>query len=712
MAPRQRNFPPAAPRRRGSTSVMAMLYLTLVAAMAVAMYETASMNVQSASNLSNVDRARAAAESGLRWQEYRFLNMNRPRTTAGKIDGDVADALWPAIKDAIQADYAQLAADGEDGAVDGGDHISSRRIKVEQGGAEFVVAIHRPRPDPDDPAGDPLLRVVSTGSYGGATRTASMDFVLSKKIKFAVVGKVPIQLGRNTVVEGPIAMATANKFPPLLMLSDFTHFHSGLRSRIERFNEHLQGETQVGAVRVKNHNGYDNRISVNNSLEYNLATQAGYADVNGDAYIDEYDLFLDEFDADGDAGVSRSEFTNGATGKLYDEELFKAIDSIGAPMRAGEAPRLGYQDGRIDNYDGYAKLRGQAVLAPTATAWANNLAGQGKTINDMVQGTVASDDPSKAPVKFGATRNDTFDLSPANFDEAAAGFRPKTGPSAGASRVTATVIENAVLSPSYANGGTANERTPLGSTSYQATYQRPVFRNMTFRNVRIPKGLNALFDNCKFEGVTFVEMEPTITKPGGAVTTSASDGMSWSKRMKPNKGSFSNNTVLTATNSYGFEQGNNLRFNNCTLEGPIAGNYTTAYTHFTNSWEFTGATRFNNKADQTATIVAPQTNIEMGSFTDPSQAPSTLVGVVVAGNIDIRGTSTVDGSIIITGDGAGNTTLAYFGASDGNTDAGANPEGGYGRLNIRYNPYRALPDGINIRVDLLPRAGSYQEGSL
>src|SRR5690606_14858157 len=113
---------------------------------------------------------------------------------------------------------------------------------------------------------------------------------------------------------------------------------------------------------------------------------------------------------------------------------------------------------------------------------------------------------------------------------------------------------------------------------------------------------------------------------------------------------------------------NNLRFNNCTIKGPIANNYSTAYTHFANSWEFTGSTLFSNAADDTATIVAPQTNIEMGSFTNPDAAPSTLIGVVVAGNIDIRGTSLLDGSIIVTGDGAGNTTLGYFGPSDGDTN--------------------------------------------
>jgi hypothetical protein len=86
--------------------------------------------------------------------------------------------------------------------------------------------------------------------------------------------------------------------------------------------------------------------------------------------------------------------------------------------------------------------------------------------------------------------------------------------------------------------------------------------------------------------------------------------------------------------------------------------------------------------------------------------------VVVAGNLDIRGTSIVDGSIIVTGDGAGNTTLGYFGASDGDTNPVALPESGtYGRLMVRYNPYRTMPDGINIAVELAEKIDTYREGS-
>jgi hypothetical protein len=70
----------------------------------------------------------------------------------------------------------------------------------------------------------------------------------------------------------------------------------------------------------------------------------------------------------------------------------------------------------------------------------------------------------------------------------------------------------------------------------------------------------------------------------------------------------------------------------------------------------------------------------------------------------------VDGSIIVTGDGAGNTTLGYFGPNDGDTDPDAGGALGVGRLNLRYNPNRVLPDGINIAVEMVPQLKTYREG--
>ena len=682
--------------RRGVTSMIAMLFLVLFSTLAVGMYELATLNTQTSSNLADLQRARAVAESGMRWMAYRLAHMQRPKTAIGNITPAVAANLWGPLTTAVANDFAQELTAAERVITVSGNTLTTPSIAVDETPARFAIMMQQHPLYAGDPLDARYVRVTSTGTSGKAIRWLSMEFQIDKKVRFAVIGKVEIQLGKNTLVEGNVAMGTPNKYPPFVSLSDFKHLTASLDTRIANFETYLKN----------NHAGYDGRISQSNPAEYQAAIKSGYRDVNGDGFIDEYDLFLNEFDKNGDRTVTQSEFTNPATGKLYDANLLSAIDSLGGPLSSSESPRPGYQDGQITNNDAYAKVKGQVLLTTTAAAWAQNLASQGLTINDMFAGPIVPPTPATPPVQFGVDPSQLFDLSPTNFDTS--GFAAQSGPSAGVSSRTATVVQNAVLSSAWANGGTLVEQTPSGSTSWQATYQRPVYKNMTFVNCTIPKGLNALFQNCTFQGTTYVQMSTNITDSGGNTTTDPSAGMTWSKRMR--SGSFSSNTPLTATNSYGFTDGNNLHFDSCVINGPIASDVPTAYTHFSNSWEFTGSSYFNNTADQTATIVAPQVNIEMGSYQNPSQAPSTLLGVVVVGNIDIRGTTLVDGSLIVTGNGAANTTLGYFGPSDASSDPNSVPSTGWGKINLRYNPNRPLPDGINVAVDVLPNPASYKEG--
>jgi hypothetical protein len=646
----------------------------------------------------------------------------------------------------------------------GGTSVTTSWIAMEDGGAQFQVRVAQ------DTADQRFLEVTSIGQYRDARRFASMSFRIDKKIRFAVVGKVPIQLGRNTIVEGPVAMANANKFPPLLMLSDFMHFDTALRDQLNAWNTFLQA----------NHNGYDNRVSVDNPVEYAAAAAAGYEDYNNDAYIDEFDFFLKRFNTDtsvderGVQYISQEEFTNALSGQLYEKDLFALLDSINGPLGPGDETRAGYQDGRINFDEGYGKVRGYIELAATAnawTSWLNTQHGSGNytsygDINDFVQGTVMPTKPGQPPVEFGVPAETMIDLDPANFKECADTFKVQAGNGGTISTAIAqnTVVENKIITSSAANMGIVYEESPKGSGAFQAVYKRPKFKDITFRNCKIPKGLNALFDNCTFEGVTFVDGQETITDANGSTTYAPSGsnntgGMGWARATSatnhtpvttagnfrdtngdgkwdqykipglnsgtwtnvtswdannlpvlPQSGTFAYGTASADKKSEGSKLGNNIRFNDCTFTGPLAGSYATAYTHFANSWEFTGKTLFNNTHDETATIVSPQVNIEMGSFNAPGTSPSTLSGVVVAGNIDIRGTSNVDGSIIVTGDGAGNTTLAYFGATDSSTDPNAPmPEGGWGKLFIRYNPNRALPDGINLPIQLDPQIDTYSE---
>jgi hypothetical protein len=701
-----------------------MLFLILVTTLSLAMYTMATLNVQGAANLSDSDRARAAAESGLRWISWRFAHLKNPTTAKGNIDAPTALALWPAIRTAIAAEI-DLLPSGQDKMTwdPSADRFTSSFIRVlpaqttNPNDARFLnhtfqLNIRLHPLDPDDPLDSRHVRVTSTGRYGSARKSISLDFVIDKKIQYAMIGKVPIQLGRNVLVEGPIAMTTRNRYPPILMLSDFKHLSNSIKLKIESFESFVEA----------NHQGFDNRIHVNDPVEFEKAFRAGYRDRNGDSYIDEYDLFLFEYDRNGDRAVDRAEFTNPATGKLYDPDLFLAMDTLGGPLQPGEPLRTGLTyrpdgsvqgDDKIDNFDAYTKVRGQISLAATTSGWQSNLP-SGTSINDYFIGPIAhAEDAAQPAAMFGLSPQDMLVLNPSAFDTSI--FRAQTGSAAGAAITTPTLIANKVLHTTDSTLPTADERTPLGSTAFQATYRRPVFKNVTFKNVIIPKGFNALFENCTFEGVTFVELTTNITNSSGQTTTSPSDAGTWARRMVT--GSFSNTTVLTTANSHGFRNGNNLRFHDCTIKGPLVSDVPTAYSHFANSWEFTGATNFNNvwtdaSGRTTATIIGPQTNIEMGSFTDPGKAPSTLKGVVVAGNIDIRGSSLVDGSIIVTGDGAANTTMGWFGASDGDTQTNTPmPEGGFGRLVVRYNPYLPLPDGINMPVSLLPLVNEFNQNT-
>src|SRR6266850_1089323 len=678
--------------RRGAVAALAMLYLMLFGTLTLAMYTMATLNTQSAENYSDSDKARAAAESGLHWIQYRFMKMARPKTLIGNITPAVANNLWPSIRTSITSDMGALFVASERPTQFSGNHLVTSWITTDNTPTRFQIDITQ------DPADARNLIISSTGRYNGAVRTLSMKFHIEKKIKYAIAGKVPIQIGRNTLVEGPIAMVAPNRNPPLLMLSDFRHLTPTLKSKIDAFSDFCE----------RNHAGFDNRISTDNPIEYKKALSNGFADYNDDGAVDEYDLFVREFDKNGDLAVDKSEFTNPSTGKLYDPELFSAIDSLGAPKFPGDI-RVGYQDGMISNQDGYAKVRGQINIAKTGRDWQSQTS-SGTTIHDLILGPTAPETSnSLTPVQLGADGSAMVDLNPANFQGVSDNFRSRSGAAGGSPSNTLSLKANLTLDATMANGGTVVEQTPYGSTSYEATYKRPVFRNMIIRNCTIPKGLNALFDNCKFEGVTFVDITQNITH-GGMTTKNAGEGLQWSERMR--SGSFNHSTVLTSANSYGFTDGKNLHFNNCTLNGPLAGADPSSYTYFTNKWEFTGATMFDNQVDQTATIVSPQTSIEMGSFTAPGSAPSTLTGVVVVGNMDIRGTSRVDGSILVTGDGAINTTLGYFGNSDGATDTTSIPTGGLGKLNIMYNPNRALPDGINMAIDLTADPSTYVEGKL
>ena len=749
-------------RWRGSVLLMSMVYMLLFAALASSMVAFSTGNMQVERAETDANRAIAAAESGMSFLQLQFKRISQPVIKEGSISRMAQPSLlWSgtnieglsgnngvAVALATAFNGSGTFATSPVTAPSGTNPLNVPAISVDAANNDpstFSLTVTWDSANPQTPAGSNtsivVLHCTSTGSSHSVSRSVSMDIWVQKTLKYAVYSNVAIQLGKNVRVVGDVASTYngTSKGPPIQMFSDF-HYLPNLPAMDNDL------ATLRGMLNQYDTN-YSNRLDVRNpsSQAAVAAKQAGFYDLSGDGYIDDYDVAIKNLDRSysktntSSNAISSSDFLNPNTGQPYDPDLFAVIDAPMGPVSGGTLPDgssppwTGYGDGVINNLDGYAKVNGNLKMALSYSQWQSAASGwqqwgdttggtAGTAFRDQFEGPVIPTDNS-APVQFGVDFGSDQTLSPQDFDTSAYDAQV---PAATATKVTSgssATISNGTLTAAMANGGTIAEHSPSDATSgWQATLSRPVFQNVTFNNVRIPKGLNAKFINCTFNGYTSVKMNTNITTggtvnsngtiSGGTTTTDPSNGMTWAQKMI--SGTFNANTTLTSSNSVAYTQGNNLHFSGCTFNGVVTSDVPTAYTHFADSWEFDGVTAFNNQVDPSVTIMAPNTNIEMGSYQNPGGNPSTLVGVVVAGNIDIRGSANVDGSLLVTGMGASNTTLGYFGSTDQGqavppqSQLPTQASGRYGHLRFQVNPGRGMPDGIAIPVVATPQYTTYQ----
>ena len=231
---------------------------------------------------------------------------------------------------------------------------------------------------------------------------------------------------------------------------------------------------------------------------------------------------------------------------------------------------------------------------------------------------------------------------------------------------------------------------------------------------------------------------------------------------------------------------NNIRFHDCLFVGSIVSDAPTEYTHVRNKLQFTGATRFVDQhpdsptdpllnpdasdlaAIERSSMMLPNYSVDIGQFNSPPEQNVQLHGVIIAGVLDVRGNTSINGALLLTFNpqmGSGplqdhlgnpignpslfNTTIGYFGPNEGDeeslnpvdlpvvggvrivgwdvdgdgiADVGpfdappagstAVPFNGYGRVNITFDKDMVLPNGILIPMQIDPIAVTYTEGKL
>ncbi|MEM9165940.1 MAG: hypothetical protein AAGB48_02825 [Planctomycetota bacterium] len=626
------------------------------------------------------------------------------------------------------------------------------------------------------------------------------------------------------------------------------------------------------------HVGGDTTQPLLDTLDYdgNGIGDGAFGDVTLDGFVDEFDVFISHFDSNGDgrvaiggwpadgtpAALESPEFAldtdlaflidasnpdrneNGITGFLdldgdgiWDPASEDVLDID--PFYGGPADQiLGYRDGFLDYRDRYTKINGQLALSVSAQAWS---AGQGDIFEQM-RGAIAGAGEGGVPLLFEAPEDvlpsilsDSFETDQNALYLAADGgpFWQQVAENLGVSQSELlTYIEAGAngdsgprfrrLDPDTDGDGLPDnylsayfEPTPFAAPIPTDWYYRPVFENMVFRDVVIPEGVNGLFFNCTFVGVTHVraygdnshvnwslygKMESDGISPPAPIddpldksdfdrytTGNVTDGpLNYDDFPDP---PVVNGTTMTGSDRFTTQYSNNLRLHDCLIVGSFVTDVPDNYTHVRNKIQFTGATRFTSvhpdepdnselnpeagDLDEIAksSLMAPNYSIDIGTFNSPTDQNVRLEGAIVAGVLDARGNTSIEGALLLTfaptpgaspmvdpfGQPIGNpadfnTSLGYFGPEDGDAEsldpstlpvvngvpivgwdldfdgiadlgpdstpsadqlaAGAVPVPfwGYGRIDITFDPEMTLPDGLMLPLTADPLRGTYEEG--
>jgi len=778
--------------RRGVASVLAMLFLVIFGSLAAAMAIVAQGNLRTADSSLKVSRAQSAAESGLVFAQRRLDDQTRRFVISkGVVDADFAERLWmgdwmgsdgsvtilpaegfngpaspdgiaSAVRDAHLADGSSFAPNAEHQGLpeilqDG--TLVTAPIRLEQGNDRlWFQLIYELVP------GSPNVRVTCLGNDGEIRRTLSMEFRLGKKIEYAIISPNRVMIGKNVLVEGPLGTRygtdagelTAENGDPLVMRSDFRYLTDSLTTKINNL---------ANAVAEHDIDG-DGRLRPGHPSESIGLAGLAVTDLDGDEYVDDFDCFLSEYDLDSNGMVVwdpvRAQAANAPSSTPefagVDDQLARLID-LAKPDRNEDGiidardVRLGYSDGVLNVYDNYAKVAGRLVFGVTESTW-ESVAGE--DWRGIAQGPVRPGRDS-SPVQFGATPEELRVVTTADFASSSTWFASMAQNNF-AQQAASGVDGGGTYTPA---SSAPYEAVPYGSGSAYDYYRRPIYENMIFRDVRIPKGTNALFKNCRFEGVVYIETETDCDDVNwnytGALKQVMTNGVASYELAFPGINSALAGQTLTDTRPIS----NSLRFDGCTFLGSISGDTPSEYTHWRNKIQITGATRFysdpqdpelpyqpdggslrailramgDEKLDrlQRSSVMLPGWSVDVGNFNNSVSADPDLTarvklkGTIIAGVMDIRGTADVLGTMLMTfrpipGQGplhyngmpeAFNTTLGYFGSLDGDGEGalpGASGFSGFGEIRLRYDPDAKLPDGIPWPASIEPVEDSYREG--
>jgi hypothetical protein len=228
----------------------------------------------------------------------------------------------------------------------------------------------------------------------------------------------------------------------------------------------------------------------------------------------------------------------------------------------------------------------------------------------------------------------------------------------------------------HASGDYTYPRDGSPSTTWNERLERHVYENQTFTNAHLPEGRQALFRNCTFEEVLYIDCYKSST----------------------------------SSSSYT----NNVRFEDCTFNGVIVTDVPQPFHWRRNCLYFTGGATFENTSSiQEATVLAPHFNVNLGNTNPVAGDSNVLTGAIVGGIVDVRGNAQIYGTIVSMFDttpySSGYVTNIGATLDDGGSET--TELGDIGTIEITPEEDMMLPSGITSPIVIEANQDTYSESA-
>jgi len=185
-------------KRRGITSVLAMLYLVLFSCLAVGFYAAVTTAVQVSANETHGRRAMLSAESGMEFMRYIMGNVDIPHSTP-------PDQMWTQLCTQIKQQLDGTAnVGGATLTMPVGEVMHIPTITLDSSGSTLTATlIHSGQ--------QVIVKIAGTGPDSGVNRTIQVSYAQAQRASaifdYGVASKSAITMGGNAKITGAAGVA-------------------------------------------------------------------------------------------------------------------------------------------------------------------------------------------------------------------------------------------------------------------------------------------------------------------------------------------------------------------------------------------------------------------------------------------------------------------------------------------------------------------------